>query len=72
MPDPVNAQALILLSIKHVCSRTSLSRSTVYRLARDGNFPRPVEITPGRMAWIESEIAEWIAVRIEKARQSAA
>ncbi|MBN8912305.1 MAG: AlpA family phage regulatory protein [Delftia acidovorans] len=57
-----------LLSIKNVVARTSLSRSTVYRLAANGKFPASVEISPGRKAWIEAEIADWIDQRISATR----
>ncbi len=43
-----------------------------------GRFPRPITLArnrhgrPVRVAWIEGEIREWIAARIEAARKGPA
>ena len=39
-------------------------RSQLWRLVRVGKFPQPVKVGPGRNAWVESEIDEFIAGRI--------
>jgi prophage regulatory protein len=36
------------------------SRATIYRKIDDGTFPRPVKIGANRIAWISSEIDQWI------------
>lgn len=38
----------------------NLGRTTWWRLIRAGQAPRPIRISPGRVAWLESEILEWI------------
>jgi prophage regulatory protein len=45
-------------------SLTGLSRSTIYDKIAAGEFPRPVRLTGGAVAWVESEIAAWQAERI--------
>jgi prophage regulatory protein len=40
-----------------------LHRSTRWRMARDGKFPRPIQITPARKAWRLSDIRQWLADR---------
>lgn len=42
---------------------TGLSRSTIYKLMDEGEFPRPVRITRKAVAWPESSIAEWLSTR---------
>lgn len=42
---------------------TGLSRSTIYKLMSEGEFPRPIKITGKAVAWPESAIAEWLASR---------
>ena len=37
-----------------------LSRSTIYRLERDGFFPKRRVVTPRIVVWDESEIDAWI------------
>jgi prophage regulatory protein len=44
-----------------VLSRTGLSRSKLYATA---DFPKPVKIGERSVAWVESEITEWIDARI--------
>jgi prophage regulatory protein len=43
--------------------RSGLSRSTRWRLERDGKFPRRRRISPGTSGWLESEFAAWIRAR---------
>jgi prophage regulatory protein len=43
---------------------TGLSRSSIYRLAANGEFPHPVKIGPRAVGWINSEIESWINHRI--------
>ena len=54
-----------LLPLRSVIDRTSLSRTSIYRLmARaDGSFPKSVPLG-GRVAWIEAEVSEWIDARV--------
>lgn len=52
-----------LLHLKEVLNRTSLSRSTVYRLMALGEFPKAVALG-SRVSWVESELAEWIDARV--------
>ena len=61
-----------MLPIKEVCYYTGLGQSTIYNLLDkksdyyDPSFPERVTLTKGRVAWIESEIAEWINSKIAK------
>jgi prophage regulatory protein len=50
-----------LLSWPEVKARVGLSRTSVWRLEREGKFPKRVRILPGRVAWRESEIVAWIS-----------
>lgn len=44
---------------KEVLGITSFSHSTLWRQIKRGKFPKPVQISPGRVGWRESAIAEW-------------
>jgi prophage regulatory protein len=55
--------ALSLLRFSAVRARTGLSRSTIRRLERRGQFPPHHQIAPNSVAWIESDIATWIETR---------
>ena len=49
------------LNEKQVCERTSLSRSTIWRLRQAGDFPEPVKITERRVAYRAEDVEAWIA-----------
>lgn len=48
-----------LLFWPRVHDRIGLSRTTVWRLRRTGDFPDPVPLSPGRVAWRERDITAW-------------
>ena len=53
-----------LISVSEAGQRTSLSRTTMWRLARQGAFPAPIKITDGRNAYVEAEISGWVEARM--------
>ena len=56
-----------LLSWGKVRDITGLSRTTLWRRQKVGDFPLPVQISPGRVGWWESELARWKASRAPRA-----
>ena len=61
------AEAIIRLPT--VKNRTGLCRSTIYLLVKEGTFPAPVSLGERAVGWVESEITDWIASRIEVSRK---
>ncbi len=60
---------LRLLRLHEVMHRTGLGRSTVYDLMSWGEFPKPVQLgNTSRVAWVDSEITDWIRARIQARR----
>ena len=59
-------QGYKLLKAQDVADLTSMSRSHLHRLARDGKFPKPIKISENRSAWLESDVQEWISECIRK------
>jgi prophage regulatory protein len=53
-----------LLKIPEVRAKTGLSRSHLYALAQNGEFPKPVKLSERSSAWVESEVDSWIEERI--------
>lgn len=49
-----------LLKIRELVAETSLSRATIYRAIRRGEFPDRIKLSPRRVGWPEAEIAAWI------------
>ncbi|NOG32473.1 AlpA family transcriptional regulator [Halomonas sp. TBZ9] len=71
MTDTNETQYQQLLRRNTVLERCGMSTSTLYRLMDQQQFPQPVRIGGRAVAWVESEINEWIEKRIEE-RNSAA
>lgn len=69
--QPVNENALTLLRLPDVRQRTGLSKTQIYRLTRDGQFPIGIRISPRCTCWSSSEVDAWIRTRIADARQQA-
>jgi prophage regulatory protein len=40
-----------------------ISDTTIWRMERRGEFPRRIPISPGRVAWLRSEIESWLSDR---------
>ncbi len=54
-----------LLRFPAVRERTGLSRSTIWRLERRGDFPQHRRISANVVAWVETEVAGWIQSRVK-------
>ncbi|MEW5691615.1 AlpA family transcriptional regulator, partial [Comamonas kerstersii] len=48
------------LKLKEVMEKTALSRSAIYRKMNDGEFPQSVSLGERAIAWVESEVDEWM------------
>ena len=48
-----------------VAARVGLSATTIWRQRRRGQFPDPVRISSGCVAWREADVESWIASRLE-------
>ncbi|MGB7650977.1 MAG: AlpA family transcriptional regulator [Gallionella sp.] len=58
-----------LIRRKEVERLTALSRSRLYALIKTGEFPPPIRLGAMSVAWLETEIHEWIAQRIADSRK---
>ncbi len=52
-----------MLRREEVEQRTGMSRSTIYRLMREGDFPLPHRVGQRAVRWRESELEAWLASR---------
>lgn len=62
-PPDVGGRDDRLLSWDQVERIASISRSTAWRMERDGTFPGRVRVSPGRVGWWESELTLWKQTR---------
>ena len=58
-----------LLRLPEVISRTRYKHSNIYQLTNLGDFPRSVQLGPRAVAWLSSEIDQWIDERVKERDQ---
>jgi len=59
-----------LVRMPEVTPRVGLCKASIYNRMNEGTFPRPVSIGGGRVAWLESDIDEWIEQRLVESAHS--
>ncbi|NLV87685.1 MAG: AlpA family transcriptional regulator [Clostridiales bacterium] len=69
MVDTPNNTLERLIRLPEVKSRTGLSSSDLYRRVDAGTFPRQIKLGVKAVAWIETEVQEWIEQTIQSARE---
>ncbi|MFA7647300.1 MAG: AlpA family phage regulatory protein [Phenylobacterium sp.] len=66
MTSSTNKKLLAWITVRLMIG--NLGRTTWWRLIRAGKAPRPIRISPGRVAWLESDILEWISEKQNTSR----
>ena len=56
------------LRLRQVCQLTGLGRSMIYQMQAEGRFPQRVKLSERAVGWLESEVRDWLATRIETSR----
>jgi prophage regulatory protein len=56
------------LRLPQVCKMTGLRRSMIYRMQAENRFPQRIKLTERAVGWLEREVQEWLAQRIENSR----
>jgi len=46
--------------MRDVCDTTGLKPSTIYKLVRQKEFPRPIRLTARSAGWSSDAVAEWV------------
>ncbi|WP_404375513.1 helix-turn-helix transcriptional regulator [Vreelandella aquamarina] len=67
----IKCEKIQLLRRSEVLARCAFSNSTLHRLIKRGEFPKPIKLGSRAVAWIESEVNGWIRQRVEEARGKA-
>ncbi|EAB8412894.1 AlpA family transcriptional regulator [Salmonella enterica subsp. enterica] len=68
----MNTTIQSLIRLPEVLKRTGFGKAWIYRLISEGRFPAPVKIGTRAVAFVESEIDEWIETVISSSRSHAA
>ena len=61
-----------VLSTRSTMALTTLSRTSLWRLSRQGSFPSPIQLSQSRIGWRESDVNAWLASRARRGPQEAA
>jgi prophage regulatory protein len=56
----------LILTVRDVVRRTTISRAQIYRMMATGDFPQPLVLSKQRIGWRESEITRWMETRPAK------
>ncbi|CQD39683.1 helix-turn-helix transcriptional regulator [Yersinia mollaretii] len=55
-----------LMRLPGVMQKTGLKKSWIYFLMKQGEFPQSVKIGSRSVAWVESEVNNWILERVNQ------
>ena len=64
LENAANDNVPMLISLNDACKMTSMSRSMLNRYRDEGRFPVAVELGDRRVAFVRSEVMEWIQSKI--------
>ena len=57
-----------IIRLSDVKAKTGLSRSTIYLRMAEGKFPHQICLGSRAVGWINSEVIDWIELRISESR----
>ena len=52
-----------VLRKKEVANRVGYSAMHIWRMEREGKFPRRLQLGPNAVGWLECEVDDWISAR---------
>lgn len=68
----MNNQPTLLIHLPEVLERIGYGKAWIYRLISEIRFPSPVKIGVRAVAFVESEVDQWIQSVIETSRNNIA
>ena len=57
---------LRFIRLKEVMALTALGRSSIYKFMGENKFPQSVSLGDRAVAWVESEVEEWMHERLSQ------
>lgn len=57
---------MALIRLKEVKEYTGLGRSSIYEKMNNGLFPKSVSLGDRAVAWVDTEITEWVQEKIDQ------
>lgn len=65
-PPETYSNAPTLVRLPTVKAMTAKGRTAIYADMKKGSFPQSVRLSRRSVAWVESEIIQWVAARISE------
>ncbi len=62
-PNTTTNPSTKIIRLPQVMAKTGLSRSTVYNLIANSDFPKRISLSPRSMGFLEREVDAWIESR---------
>jgi prophage regulatory protein len=59
-----NATAKKFIVLDQVKEIVTYSASHIWRLERSGQFPQRVRLGPNKVAWLKSEVTDWVESKL--------
>ncbi|HHF0482617.1 AlpA family phage regulatory protein [Vibrio sp. Vb2110] len=56
---------LNFLNLEQVVTKTTLCKSTIYELMKNGEFPKNFTVSGKRKEWLESDVEDWMMSKVE-------
>jgi prophage regulatory protein len=63
------ADQIHLLKRSDVEKMTSLSKTSIYNLIKEGDFPSPIRLLDNKVAWVDQEVQAWIMNKIAASKR---
>lgn len=57
-----------ILRLPAVIEKTGKPRPSIYRMIKEGVFPKQIKLGERSVGWLESEVDEWIKKRIQQSQ----
>lgn len=57
-----------ILRLPEVEKVTGLPRPSIYRMMKDNEFPKAINISTRSIGWLGSEVDDWIEKKVKQAR----
>lgn len=57
----------MVLRTEQLCQYVSLSRTTIWRLEKSGQFPKRVRLGQNSVGWLKDEVDNWLESRRDSA-----
>lgn len=62
--EPIVEKSQVFLKPSAVARLTGLSRTTLWRMSRTGDFPKPIPLSKGRVGYSADSVNAWVAEKL--------